>query len=147
MGLPFAFASHFAPDQLHAALELYRGGFQPSRTLDQPHAMLGISVVAADTDAEAARLATSLQQQFLALQRGRPVQLQPPVDSMDGLWSPLERAQVEHVLREAIVGGPDTVRVRLEAFVARTGADELMITSHIHDHTARMRSYEIVASL
>ena len=147
LGLPFAFASHFAPDQLHAALELYRSGFQPSRTLQRPHVMLGVSVVAADTDAEAARLATSLQQQFLALQRGRPVQLQPPVDSMDALWSPLERAQVEHVLREAIVGGPDAVRGGLEAFVARTGAEELMITSHIHDHGARVRSYEIVAGL
>jgi len=147
MGLPFAFASHFAPDQLDAALALYRAGFQASSTLDRPHVMLGVSLVAADTDSEASRLATSLQQQFLALRRGRPVQLQPPVDSMDGLWSPFERAQVEHVLREAIIGGPDTVQQRLEAFVARTGADELMISSHIHDHAARVHSYEIVASL
>ena len=147
LGLPFAFASHFAPDQLDAALELYRGGFQRSRALERPYAMLGVSVVAADTDREAARLATSLQQQFLALQRGRPVQLQPPVESMDALWSPIERLQVEHVLREAIVGGPETVRERLEALVARTGADELMITSHIHDHAARLRSYDIVAGV
>jgi luciferase family oxidoreductase group 1 len=147
LGLPFAFASHFAPDQLDAALELYRVGFQPSEALARPHVMLGVSLVAADTDREATRLATSLQQQFLALQRGRPVQLQPPVDSMDGLWSPLERVQVEHVLREAIVGGPETVRQRLHAFVARTGADELMITSHIFDHAARLRSYEILASV
>ena len=147
LGLPFAFASHFAPDQLDAALELYRAGFQPSGAVDRPHVMLGVSLVAAETDREAARLATSLQQQFLALQRGRPVQLQPPVESMDALWSPLERLQVEHVLREAIVGGPETVRERLEAFIARTGADELMITSHIHDHAARVRSYEIVAGL
>jgi len=147
LGLPFAFASHFAPDQLHAALELYRTEFQPSHQLDRPHVMLGVSLVAADTDDEAARLATSLQQQFLALQRGRPVQLQPPVESMDALWSPFERLQVEHVLREAIVGGPETVRQRLDAFIARTGADELMITSHIYDHAARVRSYEIVASV
>jgi len=147
LGLPFAFASHFAPDQLDAALELYRAGFQPSGAVDRPHVMLGVSLVAAETDREAARLATSLQQQFLALQRGRPVQLQPPVESMDALWSPLERLQVEHVLREAIVGGPETVRERLEAFIARTGADELMITSHIHDHAARVHSYEIVAGL
>ena len=147
LGLPFAFASHFAPDQLHAALELYRSGFQPSRALERPHVMLGVSLVAADTDSEAARLATSLQQQFLALRRGHPVQLQPPIDSMDALWSPLERVQVEHVLREAIIGGPETVRQRLEAFVARTGADELMISSHIYDHGARLRSYEIVASV
>ena len=147
LGLPFAFASHFAPDQLDAALALYRAGFQASSALERPHVMLGVSLVAADTDSEAARLATSLHQQFLALQRGRPVQLQPPIDSMDALWSPLERVHVEHVLREAIVGSPDTVRQRLEAFVARTGADELMISSHIYDHAARLRSYEIVASL
>ena len=147
LGLPFAFASHFAPDQLDAALELYRSGFQPSSALERPHVMVGVSLVAAESDSEAARLATSLQQQFLALQRGRPVQLQPPIDSMEALWSPLERAQVEHVLREAIIGGPDTVRQRLEAFVARTGADELMISSHIYDHAARVRSYEIVAGL
>ena len=147
LGLPFAFASHFAPDQLHAALELYRSGFQPAESLSRPHVMLGVSVVAAETDAEATRLATSLKQQFLALQRGRPVQLQPPVDTMDGLWSPVEQLQVEHVLREAIVGGPETVRQRLDDFIARTAADELMITSHIYDHAARVRSYEIVASL
>jgi luciferase family oxidoreductase group 1 len=144
LGLPFAFASHFAPDQMMDALALYRSGFTPSDSLAEPYAMLGVSVVAADTDREAERLATSLQQQFLALQRGRPVQLQPPVDSMEGQWSPMERAQVQHTLREAIVGGPDTVRHRMRAFVASTGADELMITSHIHDHAARVRSYEIV---
>jgi luciferase family oxidoreductase group 1 len=144
LGLPFAFASHFAPDQMMDALALYRSGFTPSDSLAEPYAMLGVSLVAADTDREAERLATSLQQQFLALQRGRPVQLQPPVDSMEGQWSPMERAQVQHTLREAIVGGPDTVRDRMRAFVARTGADELMITSHIHDHAARVRSYEIV---
>ena len=147
LGLPFAFASHFAPDQLDAALELYRAGFQPSGAADRPHVMLGVSLVAAETDREAARLATSLQQQFLALQRGRPVQLQPPVESMDALWSPLERLQVEHVLREAIVGGPETVRQRLEAFIARTGADELMITSQVYDHAARLRSHEITAQV
>lgn len=147
LGLPFAFASHFAPDQMMAALELYRSGFTPSGSLAEPYAMLGVSIVAADTDGEARRLSTSLQQQFLALQRGRPVQLQPPVDSMEGHWSSLEKAQVEHTLREAIVGGPDTVRDRVRAFVAATGADELMITAHIHDHAARVRSYEIVKAV
>ena len=145
LGLPFAFASHFAPDQMMAALELYRSGFTPSETLAAPHVMLGVSVVAAETDDDARRLATSLQQQFLALQRGRPVQLQPPVDSMDDRWSPLEKAQVEHTLRQAIVGGPALVRERMRSFIAQTGADELMITAHIHDHAARVRSYEIVA--
>jgi luciferase family oxidoreductase group 1 len=146
LGLPFAFASHFAPDQMHAALELYRAGYQPSAEHPAPYAMLGLSVVAADSDAEARRLATSLQQQFLALQRGRPVQLQPPVDSMDGLWADWERSTVDRTLRQAIVGGPDTVHRGLEAFIQQTDADELMITSHIYDHAARVRSYEIVAA-
>jgi luciferase family oxidoreductase group 1 len=147
LGLPFAFASHFAPDQMHDALELYRTGYQPSAEHPTPHAMLGLSVVAADSDAEAQRLATSLQQQFLALQRGRPVQLQPPVDSMDGLWAEWERSAVQRTLRRAIVGGPETVRRGLAAFIEQTKADELMITSHIYDHTARLRSYEIVAAI
>ena len=144
LGVPFAFASHFAPDQMHAALELYRTGYQPSAEHPTPYAMLGLSVVAADSDAEARRLATSLQQQFLALQRGRPVQLQPPVDTMEGRWADWERSAVERTLRQAVVGGPDTVRQGLAAFVAQTNADELMITSHIYDHAARLRSYEIV---
>jgi alkanesulfonate monooxygenase SsuD/methylene tetrahydromethanopterin reductase-like flavin-dependent oxidoreductase (luciferase family) len=106
--------------------------------------MLGLSVVAADSDAGAQRLATSLQQQFLALQRGRPVQLQPPVETMEGLWAEWERSAVERTLRQAVVGGPDTVRRGLAAFIEQTNADELMITSHIYDHAARLRSYEIV---
>jgi luciferase family oxidoreductase group 1 len=146
LGLPFAFASHFAPDHMLAALELYRSGFKRSGSLREPYAMLGVSIVAADTDREAQRLATSLQQQFLALQRGRPVQLQPPVETMDGEWSPMERAQVEHTLRQAIIGGPETVRDRMRDFIALTGANELMITAHVHDHSARMRSYDIVKS-
>jgi len=145
LGLPFAFASHFAPDQMLAALKLYREGYQPSPEHPSPYAMLGVSVVAADTDAEARRLATSLQQQFLALQRGRPVQLQPPVDDMDGRWSDWERSAVDRTLRQAIVGGPDTVQRGVDAFIAQTNADELMITSHIYDHQARLRSYEILA--
>jgi luciferase family oxidoreductase group 1 len=145
LGLPFAFASHFAPDQMHAALELYRTGYQPSAEHPTPYAMLGLGVVAADSDAEAHRLATSLQQQFLALQRGRPVQLQPPVDSMEGRWADWERSAVERTLRQAVIGGPETVRRGLAAFVEQTNADELMITSHIYDHAARLRSYEIVA--
>jgi luciferase family oxidoreductase group 1 len=144
LGLRFAFASHFAPDQMQAALDLYRARFQPSEQLAQPYAMLGVSVVAADTDDAALRLFTSLQQQFLALQRGRPVQLQPPVDSMEGRWSEWEQAAVERTLRHAIVGGPETVRRGLEAFAARTNADEIMITAHIYDHAARLRSFEIV---
>jgi luciferase family oxidoreductase group 1 len=145
LGLPFAFASHFAPALTMQALDVYRDNFTPSADLAAPYAMLGVSVVAADGDAEARRLSTSLQQQFLALQRGRPVQLQPPVDNMDALWSPDERALVERTLAHAIVGGPDTVRQGLEAFIGSTGADELMVTAHIYDHAARLRSYELVA--
>jgi alkanesulfonate monooxygenase SsuD/methylene tetrahydromethanopterin reductase-like flavin-dependent oxidoreductase (luciferase family) len=109
--------------------------------------MLGVSVVAAETDEEARRLATSLQQQFLALQRGRPVQLQPPVDDIDALWSDWERSSVERTLRRAIVGGPDTVQRGIDLFIAQTNADELIITSHVYDHRARLRSYEIVSGI
>ena len=145
MGLPFAFASHFAPDHLLDALRLYREGFQSSESSDKPYAMAGVSVVAADTDAEARRLFTSLQQQFIALQRGRPIMLQPPVDDMNTIWTPQERTGVEHTLRMAIVGGPETVRRKLDEFVAITKADEVIISANIHDHAARIRSYEIVA--
>ncbi|MDB4907429.1 MAG: luciferase family oxidoreductase, group 1 [Gemmatimonadetes bacterium] len=146
LGLPFSFASHFAPDLMLQALELYREGFMPSAYLERPYAMLGVGVIAADSDEEAHRQATSLYQQFLALQRGRPVRLQPPVDSMESRWSDLERAGVEHTLRLAVIGGAETVKEKLSEFVALTGADELMITAHIHGHEARRRSYEIVAA-
>ena len=117
LGLPFAFASHFAPDQLLPALELYRSLFEPSEFLAHPCAMAGVSVVAADSDAEAHRLFTSLQQQFIALQRGRPILLQPPVDDMGAIWTPQEQFTIEHTLRLAIVGGPETVKRGLEGFV------------------------------
>jgi alkanesulfonate monooxygenase SsuD/methylene tetrahydromethanopterin reductase-like flavin-dependent oxidoreductase (luciferase family) len=109
--------------------------------------MCGIGVFAADNDAEARRLFTSAQLQFLSMQRGRPGQLQPPVPSMDGLWSEHERAAVSHTMRLAIVGGPDTVRQGLERFAAQTGADELLVTGQMFDHAARLRSYEIVADV
>jgi luciferase family oxidoreductase group 1 len=147
LGLPFAFASHFAPDHLLQALDLYRRGFQPSEWMDRPYVMCGVAAFAADDDAEAGRIFTSAQQQFLALQRGRPGPLLPPVDSMDGLWSPVEEASVGHTMRRAIVGGPDRVRRGLEAFVDETGADELMVTGQIFDHAARLRSYEIIAGV
>jgi luciferase family oxidoreductase group 1 len=147
LGLPFAFASHFAPDQLLPALELYRQQFQPSEYLDRPYAMAGVGVVAADTDAEARRLFTSLLQQFVALQRGRPLLLQPPVDDMSELWSPQEQFGVEYTLRLAIVGGPDAVRTGLERFVAQTQVDEVIVTANIYDHAARLHSYEILAEV
>lgn len=147
LGLPFAFASHFAPDHLGQALTLYRRGFQPSARLARPYAMAAIGVVAAETDAEAARLATSLQQSFVLLRRGTPGPLPPPVDSMAGRWLPHEQAGVEQAFREAVVGSPDTVRRGLAAFLERTGVDELMVTAAIHDHAARLRSFEIVAQV
>jgi luciferase family oxidoreductase group 1 len=147
LGLPFAFASHFAPDLLHQALQIYRAQFKPSASLAAPYAMAGISVFAADTDADARRLFTSLQMQWVNLRRGRPGPLSPPVDNLDEFWSPAERAGVEHALRYAIVGAPEAVGRGLQAFAADTGADELMITAQIHDHRARLRSYEIVASI
>jgi luciferase family oxidoreductase group 1 len=146
-GLPFAFASHFAPDHLEQALAIYRHDFQPSATLAQPYAMAAIGVIAADTDAAARRLATSLQQSFVLLRRGTPGLLPPPVDSMDGYWTPHEQAGVEHAFREAVVGSPATVQHGLAAFLRRTRVDELMVTAAIHDHTARLRSFELVAQI
>jgi luciferase family oxidoreductase group 1 len=147
LGLPFAFASHFAPDYLFAALEIYRDHFQPSETLAKPHAMVAVNAVAAETDDEAAHLFTSLQQTFLNLTRGQPGPLQPPVDSMEDRWSPPERAQVERMTRVSVVGSAEIVRRGLENLVEATGADELIVTSPIFDHDARLRSFEIVANL
>ena len=146
MGLPFAFASHFAPDLLMEALEVYRGNFNPSKSLAQPHAMACIGVYAADTDREAARLFTSLQQSFLNLRRGTPGQLPPPVDDMGTVWSLLESRIVNHAFREAVVGDPATVKRGLADFVERTGVNELMVTSAIFDHAARRHSFEIIAA-
>jgi luciferase family oxidoreductase group 1 len=145
LGLPFAFASHFAPDYMMHALDAYRSGFKPSETLDKPHAMLGLTVVAADSDAEAARLFTSLQMQFVNLRRGTPGQIQPPVDSMDGYWNEFEKAQLEHTLAYAIVGSAERVHEQIARFVDYTKADELMITAQIYDHGARVHSYELTA--
>jgi luciferase family oxidoreductase group 1 len=145
LGLPFAFASHFAPDYLHEAIALYRHEFEPSEVLAAPHVMVGANAVAADTDAEARRLFTSVQQAFLNLVRGRPGLLPPPVDSMDGRWTPVERAHVERMTVCSAVGSPDAVRRGLAAVVASTGADELILTGQVYDHAARLRSFELVA--
>ena len=147
LGLPYAFASHFAPADLEEALALYRDGFRPSEALQQPYAMAAIGVCVADTDVEATRLFTSLQQNFLNLRRGSPGPLPPPVDTMEGRWSPMERAGIQHAFREAVVGSPETVRSGIEAFLQRTRVDELMITAAIYDHAARLRSFELVAKL
>ena len=147
LGLPFAFASHFAPDYLFAALDLYRRNFRPSATLDRPHAMVGVNAFAADTDEEGLRLFTSLQQAFLGIVRGHRGLLPPPVDGMEGRWSPAERAHVERMTRISVVGSPESVRRGLEAIVDATDADELMLTGQIFDHAARLRSFEIVAGV
>jgi len=147
LGLPFAFASHFAPDAMLQALAIYRQNFRPSAQLDKPYAMLGLNVVAADSDADAARLFTSLQQQWTLLRRGNPAPLPPPVDSMDGLWSDMEQAGLEQALSRAIVGSQETVAAKLKAFIAETAADEIIMTSQVYDHEARLRSFEIVANI
>lgn len=144
-GLPYAFASHFAPDALYVALDLYRERFRPSAALDRPYAMVGANVIAADTDAEARRLFTSLQQAFLNLVRGRPGLLSPPVDSMDELWNSAERRQVERMTAVSAVGSPETVRRELERIVSETGADEVIATAQVYDHAARLRSFELTA--
>jgi luciferase family oxidoreductase group 1 len=147
IGLPFAFASHFAPDYLMDALELYREEFQPSDALARPYAMACVNVFAADTDEEARRLFTSLEQAFVNLRRGRPGPLPPPVDPADAGWSDLELAGVAHALRLSAVGSAETVRRWLESFVAATRVDELMLTAQIYERDARLRSFEIASEL
>jgi len=146
MGLPFAFASHFAPALLMEALAAYREGFQPSRYLERPYVMVGVPLVAAESDAEAARLATSGLQRHLKLIRRQPIFVPPPVDSMDGLWSDGERFVVQSRLALAVIGGPETVARKLDRIAAETGADELIFTSDLYDHKLRLRSFEIAAA-
>jgi luciferase family oxidoreductase group 1 len=145
LGLPYAFASHFAPAALLPALELYRTQFRPSERLARPYVMLGVNVFAADTDRDAARLFTSLQQAFLNLRRGHPAPLPPPDDTLEERLTPTDRAGIAEMLACSVVGAPDAVHRGLEAFAARTGADELMLTSQIYDPAARVRSYELTA--
>jgi luciferase family oxidoreductase group 1 len=147
LGLPFAFAAHFAPQEMHQAIALYRDRFQPSMFLRKPHVMIGIPVIAADTDAEARYLATTPAQTFLQLIRGQPVWLAPPVESMEGRWSSQERFLVESRLAAAIVGSRETVQRQLQAFLAETNADEIMINCAVYDHARRLRSYELVSDV
>jgi luciferase family oxidoreductase group 1 len=147
LGLPFAFASHFAPAHMTAALAIYREHFQPSAQLDRPYVMLGFNLIAADTDDEARFLASSVQQAFVNSRTGRPSRLQPPIRDYEQSLMPHETAIIEPVLTCAAIGSPRTVRDGLEAFIARTEADELMVTSHIFSHSARLRSYAITAEV
>jgi luciferase family oxidoreductase group 1 len=146
LGLPYAFASHFAPDALEDALALYRRDFRPSARLAQPHAMLALNVVAADSDADARRLFTTQQQSFVNLRRGRPGLVPPPLASgedIDAFCTPAEKAGVDRALACAVVGAPDTVRAGIAAFVGRHRPDELLLTANIFDHAARVRSFEL----
>ncbi|MFD1328202.1 LLM class flavin-dependent oxidoreductase [Mycoplana ramosa] len=145
LGLPFAFASHFAPDMLLSALQIYRERFQPSQYLDKPQVMVGVMGVAADTDEEARYHFTSMQQSFVALRRGAPTAFPPPVESMEGHWSEQERIMVEHTLQYAVVGGPEAAREQIARFLDLTKADELIISMPVFDMEARLKSVRLFA--
>jgi luciferase family oxidoreductase group 1 len=145
MGLPFAFASHFAPAQMMDAIEVYRARFKPSAQLARPHVMLGLNVFAADTDAEAERLFSSLQQAFVNLRSGRPAPLPPPNPDAIAVLTPAQRAMLDEALTCSAVGSAKTVAAQIQGFIETTGADELMLTSQVFDHGARLHSFELVA--
>jgi len=147
LGLPFAFAAHFAPEYLYAAAQLYREQFRPSEVLAKPYLMVAVQVIAAETDEAARRLFTTPQQRFLRLIRNQPVELLPPVASMEPLWQGMERAAVESRLREAIVGSSTTVKVGLEKLVSDTAADEVIVVTDTYEHTDRLQSYQRVAEV
>jgi luciferase family oxidoreductase group 1 len=145
LGLPYSFASHFAPDLLVPALEIYRARFKPSAQLDRPYAIVGANIVAAGSDAEARRLATTQQMSFANIFRGTRGLSQPPIDDIESYWSPMEKAQAERMLARSIVGSPETIRSGIDALVAETAADELIVVSDIYEHSARLRSFELIA--
>jgi luciferase family oxidoreductase group 1 len=147
LGLPFAFAAHFAPEHLYAAAQLYRDEFRPSKVLRKPYFMVAVQVIAAETDAAARRLFTTPQQRFLRLIRNQPVELLPPVDSMEALWQDWERAAVENKLGAAIVGSNATVKAGLEKLVGDTGADEVIVVTDTYEPADRIESYRRVAGL
>lgn len=147
LGLPFAFAAHFAPEYLLPALRLYRESFRPSQNLREPYALAAIPVVVAPTDGEARRLLTTPQQRFLALIRGQAVELKPPVDSMDGLWNSMEKHAVESRLARAVVGSPDSVADQLSNFIELTGVQEIFAVTDAYEQTDRLRSYELLAEV
>ncbi len=148
-GLPFSFASHFAPAYVMQAMQLYHQNFKPSKDLQAPYAMLGVSIVAAETDEEAIRLATSLQQQFLSLGRGMPTQFKPPLDDPDAVWSASEKVSAAKMLESpaTIVGSKETIKRKLEAFLSQTKADEFILSSPVFHQEDRLRSFEIIAEL
>lgn len=145
LGLPYAFASHFAPEQLRPALDIYRTRFKPSEQLDRPYAMVGVNVIAAETDREARFLATTQQMSFANLIRGARQLSQPPIEDIENYWSPREKAQANAMLARSVIGSAETVRAGLNRLVDETAADELMIVSDVYDHALRLRSFEIIA--
>lgn len=147
LGLPYAFASHFAPTYLQAALQLYRQNFRPSEQLKEPYAIACINVIAADTREEAKRLATSFYQLAVGIVRGKTKPMQPPVDSMAGLWNEFEEAAVRQMMAYSYIGDPNTLKEELQLFLDGTGVDELMVVSHIYSHSERLRSYELLSQL
>jgi luciferase family oxidoreductase group 1 len=146
-GLPYAFASHFAPRLMHEAIRVYRNHFKPSAALDQPYVMLGVPLLLADSDEQADYLATSAYQRILALIRGQSLVQRPPLASMDGLWLPHEQEAVASFLGLALIGGPQKVRARLEVLLEQTGADELIFTCDMYDFTDRLHAFELLAEL
>jgi luciferase family oxidoreductase group 1 len=146
LGLPYAFASHFAPEQLLPALDIYRSRFKPSEQLDRPHAMIGVNIIAAETDREARRLATTQQMSFTNIIRAARQLSQPPIDDIETYWTPREKAQANQMLARSVIGSPNTVRTGVNALIKETAADEVMVVSDIYDHIARLRSFEIIAA-
>ena len=145
LGLPYGFASHFAPDMLLPALQIYRSRFKASEQLDRPYAMVGVNIVAAETDAEARRLATTQQMSFADIFRGARGLSKPPIDDIETYWSPTEKAQAGRMLARSIVGSPDTVCKGIAALLEETVADELIVVSDVYDHALRLRSFELIA--
>ncbi|MBV8793540.1 MAG: LLM class flavin-dependent oxidoreductase [Hyphomicrobiales bacterium] len=145
LGLPYAFASHFAPDHLITALEIYRSRFKPSEQLDRPYAIVGVNVVAAETDEKARRLATTQQMSFTNIFRGARGLSQPPIDDIETYWTPMEKAQASRMLARSIIGSPETVRKGMAALIEETQADELIIVSDVYEHSERLRSIELIA--
>jgi len=147
LGLPYGFASHFAPEMLLPALSIYRNRFKPSEQLPRPYAMVGVNIVVADTDEEAKRLFTTQQMSFTSILRGARGLSQPPIDDIETYWTDMEKAQVQRMLARAIVGSPATVKAGMQALVEETGADELIIVSDVYEHGKRLRSFELIADL
>ena len=147
LGLPYAFASHFAPDLLEEALHIYRSNFQPSAQLDKPYVIAAAMGVMADTDEEAAFHSTSVQQNFVNMRRNARGKMPPPLETMDGFWNEMEKIAVEHTLRYAVVGGPETAREKMKSFIDMTGADEIMLSMHIYSLEARLKSVELFGKM